>query len=378
MREQLDIRDRYRDDPELRAILRRESFDDIADLDRLEAIEDALREREDEIPPYELKRRLFRLYRRMWEVDPAEDKSRYVYSISRLLLEMGTDLKSKRTSLNEARKYFRELIRWKSPAPVPIAHYRLGFIAYTEQHWDLVIEHLERALRSMRDGTHPIESWAGLSRSQQLRAHVALANAHEHKRKEAAMQVRKLYGDGAGMDDTDRFWLEQLAGSEEEEDSYICVGGPAGEGKIRHIGEKEFRQLRRQEDAIVLDCTEPGQGRLWVGGVDCRIAGRNLALLKCLAGSPRPVSDRELEGKLGLRQPAVYIWRLRQFLNDHTALTGDKIIENIRPNRLNRGLSKFPDGKDDGIEHDRGYRWTCPNTFIVYRKDDPEYLFGPV
>ena len=380
------MRDRYMDSmprlrrevPMLRKILRRDSYDDIDDLEQLREMEYALEEAEDDLDPYQMRRIKVRLYRRMWEVDPGEDKTRYERSIAKLLLELGTDAKLNRLQLDEARRYFQDLIRLKAPAPVPIAHYRLGFIAYARKKWDQVIRHLDLALDDMRRKDSRIESWARLSRSQKLRAHVALALACEHKRKESARQAKNLFGDGTGLVEDDRYWLSQLSEMEEEEAYYMCVDGQNRHDRMRRIGEREFRRLKQREDVIVLDCTETGQGRLWFQGVDCRISGRNLDLLKCLAGSPSPVTNRELEGRLGTRNPAVYVWRLRQFLEEQLGLPGAGLIERVRPNRLNRRLSDIPDGRDDGVEHAAGYRWTHPNTFIVYREDDPEYIFDPI
>jgi|GEM_PF-2003175 len=363
---------------------KRTHFDDIDDLEQLQALEQDLWELEEAVDAYEWRRRMVRLYRRMWEVDPSEDKSRYANTISRLLLELGTDLKMNQMQLGQARKYFRELIRWKSPAPVPIAHYRLGFIAYTERDWDQVIRSLEQALCGMRDAHHPIDPWARLSPSQELRAHVALAKAYEHKRREAAGQVRRLYGDGSGMDDTDRYWVEQLGGWEEETGAFICIGETA-----RRIDEAEFRRLKSRTDTVVLDCSEPGFARLWVAGTGSPITGRNLDVLRILITSRGPVTDAELEGRLGSRQPAVYIFRLRQYLSDTFGLPGDA-VETVRETRLNRKLSEeiaaltktgikeseaVEAASSRAIEHGRGYRWTLPNSFVIYRDDDPEYLF---
>lgn len=322
-------------------------FDDIADLNKLQMIEDELWERQEVLDAEEVKEALIRLYRRMWEVDAAEDKTRYERSIARLLLEVGTDLKLNQLRLNKARKYFRELIEWQRPAPVPIAHYRLGFIAYTQRRWDQAISQLRHALGGMRDHRTPAEPWARLSRSQELRANVALTLAYEHMRKRAARRVRKLYGDGAGLDETDRYWYEQLADAGEDTQTYACIGRV----NTRHLGERELRELIDQDDVIVLDCIDRTRERLWVSGTSYPISGRNLDVLRYLLGKSIAATEKELKEELGLRQPPVYILRLRQFLADC-------------------GVSA------DAIQSERGYKWVRPNTYMVIRSDNPEYLFG--
>mgnify|MGYP001212035854 CR=1 FL=1 len=63
-----------------------------------------------------------------------------------------------------------------------------------------------------------------------------------------------------------------------------------------------------------------------------------------------PILQHRLEQELGIRQASVYINRLRAFLGELG---------------LHPGV----------IVADNGYKWTHPHSYIIYRSDDPEWMF---
>lgn len=315
-------------------------FEDITDIDQLETIEDELWAREDEHPSEETKEMLIRLYRRMWELQPHE--VRYERSIARLLLELGWDLKRKRINYEKARRFFEELIQMKKPARVPIAHYRLGFIHYHNKEWDRAIWAFQRALDSR---TESVEPWAKLDESQRVKARARLAMAYKKKSIEVAQKAKALHEQYP--DESNEPYIRELEEEilTEEEKPYLCISA----ADTRPLNERQYRQMLERENCVVLDCTDYDRKYLYVSGVPRLVAGRNLQILKMLLRSRKPIPQWQLEHEIGIRQASVYMNRLREFLRE-CGLEREAIVAN------------------------QGYQWIYPDTWMIYRFDDPDYL----
>jgi tetratricopeptide (TPR) repeat protein len=322
-------------------------FGDISDLTQLEAIEDELWAQEDERPSEATKEELIRLYRRMWELQP--DEVRYERSIAKLLLELGWDLKRHRVNYEKARKFFEELIQLKKPARVPIAHYRLGFIHYHNKKWDQAISSFRIALGGMLPSRiNAVEPWARLDESQKFKANVRLALACKYKSIEVAKRAKSLYANCSGSDETNRLYIQELEAEIliEEQNPYLCVTA----SEVKTMNYREFRQLKEREDAVVLDYTDYARKVLYVSGVSRHISGRNLEILRRLLLSSQPIPQWKLEQEIGIRQASVYMNRLRAFLWE-CGLESEVIVA------------------------DNGYKWIHPHSYLVYRSDDPDYMF---
>jgi tetratricopeptide (TPR) repeat protein len=322
-------------------------FGDISDLTQLEAIEDELWAQEDEHPSEATKEDLIRLYRRMWELQPGE--VRYERLIAELLLKLGWDLKRQRVNYEKARKFFEELIQLKKPTRVPIAHYRLGFIHYHNKEWDRAISNFRNALGEMYPSrSEPAEPWARLDESQRIKAGARLAMAYKKKSIEAAEQAFWLYEKCSEPDETTRPYIQELEAEIliEEQKAYLCVNAST----TKPMNDREFRQLKEQEDAVVLDYTDYARKYLYVSGVSRPISGRNLQILRKLLLSSQPIPQWKLEHEIGISQASVYMNRLRALLRE-CGLESEVIVA------------------------DNGYKWIHPHSYLVYRSDDPDYMF---
>jgi len=324
------------------------AYADISDLAQLEDIEDKLLIDLEERPSEETKEALIRLYRRMWELQP--DENRYERSIAKLLLELGWDLKRRRVNYGKARRFFEELVKLKKPAWLPIAHYRLGFIHYYNHEWDRAISSFRQALGETyaSRAREAVEPWARLDASQTFKAHVRLALACKHRSIEVAKRAAALYGSTSREDESNRIFYQELEAeiAVEEEKPYLCVTVEAA----KPMSEREYRLLKERDDAVVLDLTDYAQKKLYVSGVSRLIQGRNLEIMKFLLLRSEATPQHVLEHEIGIRQASVYMNRLKTFLRES-------------------GL------EEEAIVADNGYKWVYARSYLVYRSDDPDYMF---
>ena len=327
-------------------MVRYENFDHIDDFAELEAIETELWDLE-ETNPDEAKKALLRLYKRMWKLRPGE--IRFERSIAQLYLELGCDLKERQANYREARSYFEELIKMKEPVPVPIAHYRLGFIHYYEKRWMEAIKHFNRAISGMDPRkADPVEAWARLDESQLFKAHVRLAMAYKQRMKEVVRKARALYAGAVEREETNRPFHQELdleiGFEEEEEKPYACDDG----SQSKLLNGAEFDRIRRLENAVVFDDTGSAK-YLHVSGVPHKVGQRMADLLRfLLKNRSRPVASSELRNRLRIDQPEVTIKHLRDFLQDC-------------------GL----DSTTVATVRGQGYRCTHPCTYWVCDRNDP-------
>jgi tetratricopeptide (TPR) repeat protein len=323
-------------------------YSHISDLTQLETIEDELWAQNDDHTSEAIKEELIHLYRRMWELQP--DEIRYERSIAKLLLELGWDLKRQRVNYEKARKFFEELIQLKKPAKVPIAHYRLGFIHYYNKKWEQAIFHFKQAVGEMLPSRREtdVEPWARLDESQLIKANARLAMAYKNKSIEVAKRTISLYETCSEPDETNRPYMQELKAEIliEEEKPFVCVSST----EVKSMNEREFRQLKEREDVLILDYTDYARKYLYVSGVSRHITGRNLEILRKLLLSVEPIPQWKLEHEIGIRQASVYMNRLREFLRSC-------------------GL------ESEAIVADNGYKWIHPHSYLIYRSDDPDYMF---
>lgn len=240
----------------------------------------------------------------------------------------------------------------RNPQIVPIAHYRLGFIHYHNKKWDRAIIEFKKALGTLRPANRTTaEPWAELDESQKFKANVRLAMAYKHKSREIAEQAQELSERGADADPTNLFYMQELESEFliEEQKPYVCVRAL----EISPMNERELRQLKDREDAVVLDYTDYDRKYLYVSGVARPIFGRNLEIMRILLQSAEPVPQWKLEHVLGIRQASVYMNRLRAFLKEC-------------------GL------ESEAIVTDNGYKWMYPNSYMVFHRDDPEYMIWSI
>lgn len=314
-------------------------FEYISDLDTLLTIEAKLYELENENPNEETKEQLIQLFERMWELDP--ENSWYANSIANLYLTMGWDLKRRTVNYEKAQRYFKEVIRLKRPNRVPIAEYRLGFIFYATKDWKRCIQHLESALQR----GSKVEAWAKLDEQQAAKAYRALTLAYKNQLIETAQHAeRALQAAGHPTDEIDEI-MELLADETEEEFPFIRKSG----NQSIPMTEREYRSLIRSEQNVILDCTDQDHKHLYVEGARYAIAGKNLELLTLLLKSTENVRRRQIEDDLEIPNVSLYMGRLKQFL----------------------ARCELP---ESAIVNERGYRWDYPDTFLIHRVDDVEFL----
>jgi tetratricopeptide (TPR) repeat protein len=330
---------------ELRA-RRYSPFNEITDFELLEKMEQEAWERYDLEPTYEIKEQLFYLNLRMWELKP--EKEYYRNSITKLVLELGWDLKRSRINYEQAYSFFEDLITLQKPRALPIANYRLGFIDFYNKKYQSAIRHFEKALSPPRinEERRPLPHEM-LNDSQRMKAQAQLAVAYAKYSVEAAVKARKMYDQLGDPDEHDLVYIMILENEilKEEEKPYTGLS-PVGK---RHMTEQQFRGLKSDPNNFILDCTNPDEKRVYILGRACRISPRRMAILEVLFTRMKPVPQRELSEQLNMPQVSRYMNELKEDLARH-------------------GLP------EQTIIADNGYRLQHPKPLLIYNANDPKYM----
>jgi tetratricopeptide (TPR) repeat protein len=149
------------------------------------------------------------LYLRYWELDPKAEH--HAYTISKLVLELGWDIKRQKVNYELAQMFFEDLIRMSKPRWIPIAHYRLGFIHFYNKKYRKSISQLESALQSLSPNIarhpHPHEM---LNDLQKMKAQVQLAIALSKYSMGSALKAKQMYEKLGNPDDVDIEFVMKL------------------------------------------------------------------------------------------------------------------------------------------------------------------------
>lgn len=329
---------------------RNSPFKEIKDNAYLEALEQSLLDEYEngEDASYELKEKLFYLYLRLWELEPEKDF--YRNPITKLVLELGWDIKRRKVNYAQAEMFFEDLIAMAKPRSLPIAHYRLGFIHYSNKRYRSSIRSFESALRK-HDLRLPTERLPlpheKLNESQRMKAQAQLAVALAKYSVETAVKAKQMYEELGNPDDVDIDYVMKLEQDilKEETKPYMCLT-PEGRSSI---SEQEYRDLKQDETAFIFDCTDHDQKRVVIKGRIRDLSPRKMQILEMLFEKQKPVPQKEIADELNINQVSRYM------------------------NELKKSLAAY--GLDEQtIMADNGYRINHQQPVLIYNANDPRYM----
>ncbi|WP_171654548.1 tetratricopeptide repeat protein [Paenibacillus foliorum] len=324
-------------------------FKEIKDTQYLEELEQSLLDQYEngERSSYELKEKLFYLYLRLWELEPEKDF--YRNPITRLVLDIGWDIKRRKVNYEQAQLFFEDLIQLAKPHALPIAHYRLGFIHFYNKRYHSAIRSFEKALQ--RHNPDRVERLPlpneRLNESQSMKAQAQLAESHYKYSVELAIRAKRMYEELGNPDDYDIDYIMKLEREilREESKPYMCLT-PAGRSSI---SEQEYRELREAEAAFIFDCTDHDEQRVYVKGKLRAFSARRMQILEILFEKQKPVPQKEIADKLNISQVSRYMNELKRLLSEY-------------------GLD------EQTIIADNGYYINHPNPILIFNENDPKYL----
>ncbi|NHN34364.1 hypothetical protein [Paenibacillus agricola] len=328
---------------------RNSPFKEIHDIAHLEELKHCLQDEYEngERASYELKERLFYLYLRLGELEPHKDS--YKDSITKLVLDIGWDIKRRKVNYEQAQMFFEDLIQLARPRALPIAHYRLGFIHFYNKRYYSAIRSFEKALikhdpRIFGRLPHPKEK---LDESQSMKAQAQTALAYAAYSAELARKAIRMYEELGNPDDYDIDYVMKLEQGilKEESKPYMCLT-PTGRSSI---SEQEYRELKEDETAFIFDCTDHDVQRVFIKGKLKNFSPRRMQILEILFERHKPVPQREITDKLNISQVSRYMNELKSLL--------------------------FLYGLDEqSIVADNGYRINHPNPILICNENDPKYM----
>lgn len=317
------------------------------DINMLQELADRIEEKEDRT--YEGREALFQIYMQMWSLEP--EQTHYQTITTRLILDLAWDLKRYQMNYERAQLFFEDLLRFHEPRPIPIAHYRLGFIHYYNKRYRDAIDHLERALNPSLVAEDRYLNHEKLCDKQRMRATAQLAMTFNKMSVETALRAKTIHDSLEEVDEQDWDTIRQLEERnllEELELPYMCIT-PKGRMPLNDLA---YRAILRDDSAFVMDCTNPVQKHIYLNGQSRSIASRRSDMLKLLfLQLPRPVSQQIIEETLGISQVSRYMNLLRQDISDFGC--NDLIIEGV---------------------HGKGYYVRHPNPILICRNNDPIYI----
>ncbi len=324
---------------------RHSPFNDVEDIEWLEALEQELLNELDHSPSYDLKEQRFYLNLRLWELQPDQDF--YLNSIIRLVLDLGWDLKRRSINYEKAYQFFDDLIKMARPRSVPIAHYRLGFIEMYNKKYRNAIRHFEKALNPLMQRDRKPYSHECLTDSQRMRAQVQLAVALSRYSYETALLAKEGYNQLGQPEDAD---VDNIIRLEQEvlklEAHPFTIFTPTGR---KSISDQAYRALCTDETAFIFDATDHDCSRLIIHGRSCVLSPRRMSILEILFSSMKAVSQSDISDLLHMPQVSRYMRALKDDLIRH-------------------GL------EEQVIQANQGYRIHHANPILIYNTNDPKYM----
>lgn len=289
------------------------------------------------------------LYTKLLELDPKEERFRN--NLIRCLLELGRDIKYKRTNMRRAQELFKEVVRMEPEHS--LACYRLGFLYYYDGKFEEAASLFRKALqRSARYPQHRITD------EQAVKALCHQARAYQRLSQKAMDETLAQW---SGMPAKLRNSLhdvveetESQVYSEEQYKPYICIR----QSESRNVSQKELLILLESGD-VVLNFAEQHMGAAFYlpGSRRVQLSVRPAELLRLLMEVATPIKSNEL-----------FETMFQKPMPERNTI----IKSNI--NRIRAELEHVTDpAKPFVITHPEGYMWNheqWPAPAVVYREDD--------